>query len=358
MSEFDITQTRGLRPTDNPLDVLGLADLDDQPADEIRRRARYAMAERCQSWTPTGQARMDEIALAEYRRHTHAYDLLHGDAVGVCTAVARGGSMAEFIEAMPYPVTRELDWAALYARDLIVAAEEERGEHPFFTAEMILARMADCRLLGEATWGYRLAGIEPFELGEVLPALLALPEFSGRMFPEDLSAFAIKWRWSKWESKGRITFASIKAISRKERATWEAGPAPLFLVTINGPAWLTMTEVERMAVLHHELGHAEVDVVEEDNPGYVDPVLSLKAGTRGHDAEVIGLTWARFGPITLQEAFLIRAAVATPRYRELLAEAEVAGQADPFDLDRVKLLAETGDVDDIDGGDGDGGSPF
>ena len=357
MSEHDITQIRGLRPTDNPLAILGLADLEDQPAGEIQRRARYAMAECCQSWTPTGQARMDEIALAEYRRATHAYDLLHGDAVGVCNAVAHGDSLAELIDAMPYPAARELDWAALYARDLIIAAEEERDEHPFFTREMILVRQADCRVLGEATWGYRLAGLEPFELGEILPSLLALPEFASRQFPSDLSAFAIKWRWSKWESKGRITFASIKPVSRKERATWEAGPAPLFVITINGPAWLCMTEVERMAVLHHELGHAEVDMVEEDAPGFVDPVLSFKASTRGHDAEVIGLTWARFGPLTMQEAFLIQAAVATPRYQELLAEAAVAGVQDPYDLDRIKLLAEMGDVDDIDDDD-DGSSPF
>ena len=348
---------RGLVDTDNPLDVLELLDLDDQPAHEILRRARIAMVDRASHWTPTAAVRMDLLRLAEYRRTVHAYRLLHVHGPEILDALHRGGRISQFIAETPYPEEGELDWAALFARDLIIRAEEERGTYPVVTVEMVESQISACKLLGHSLWGYRLQGLEPFELGEMLPELLSLPEVACKGYPADLSAFAIQWRFARWASKGRTTYATIRAVSEKERQTWEAGPPPLFLVTINGPAWLVMTEHERMFVLHHELQHGEVDLIGDPEVDG-DCTLIMKPGTRGHDTEVMGATWARFGALNFTEAFAIKRAWENPRTRDLLAQAAEHAIQDPFDLERQMVEAEAEDLDTDEHRQVEGGDPF
>ena len=346
---------RGLQAGEDPTIVLSIEDATDQPASEIVSRARYAMAERCKNWTPSIGARWDEERWWNYRRFTHAYALLAADPPGLCDDIQHGSGVSrELLAEVPYPEHGELDWAALYARDLFQVGEDTRGdvdhidldEQAYMQARRTM--IAACKPLGESTWGYRLEGIEPFELGELLPGLLAYPEFALHGLPAgDLSCYAVKWRWSKWESQGCVIHATIKPLSPKERSTWEAGPPPLFVITINGPTWLLRNEHERVQLLHHELCHAKVDITDDDSE--MEDIAGMKPSSLPHDAEICGYTVARFGAMTVREARLIEAAWHNAHTQELLEAARRESLPSPFDLDRLNqpltAVAELGEPD-------------
>lgn len=339
---------RGLEAGDDPLLVLDLGEYVDESAGEICDRARYAMAERCRNWSPSIGARWDDDRWWSYRRWVHAYALLRADPPGVCTSVQRGsGVPRETLAEVPYPADGELDWAKLFALDLFQKGEDARNDEAQISGDMRRTMLTACKPLGESTWGYRLAGVEPFELREMLAGLLCLPEFTLNGLPaDDLSVYAIKWRWSKWESKGCTTLAAIKPVSPKERGTWEAGPPPLFVITINGPEWLLLTEHERMALLHHELCHAKVDVTDDD--GEVGDIVHLKPSSLPHDAEVMGYTAMRFGAMNVREAQLIEAAYHNAHTQALLEEARRQALPSPFDMERLSRppTAEDGHLGD------------
>lgn len=339
---------RGLQAGEDPMAVLDLQDFADQPAGEIATRARYAMAERCRGFTPRVGQRWDDDRWWQYRRYVHAYALLRADPPGLCADIQHGNGVSrELLAEVPYPENGELDWAALFAMDLFQTGEDARGdvehidldEQAYMQARRTM--IAACKPLGESTWGYRLEGIEPFELGEMLRALLCLPEFALNGLPsDDLSCYAVKWRWSKWESKstGKLTRATIEPISPKLRSTWEAGPPPLFVITLNGPDWLLLTEQERMALLHHELCHAKVNVSDDD--GELGDIAHLKPSSLPHDAEICGYTAARFGAMSVREARLIEAAWHNAHTQALLEAALQQSLPSPFDLNRLNQSAE------------------
>jgi len=355
--ELSILKTRGIRAKDNPLEILGLEDLDDQPFDEVLRRGRGTLARDCAWWTAEAGLRADDLRLADYRRKCHAYALLNSFGVDILNACLDGDKMTEFIKETPYPEHGDLDWAAIYAVDLIIRAEEIRNATGFFNQELIDGQEGPCKALGHSTWGYRLEGIHPFDVSEILQSLLTLPEIIAKGYPSDVTAFAIKWQWAKWHSKGSPVLGSIKPLTKKQRSTWTAGPVPLFIITLNGPAWLVMDDAdhERYTVLHHELMHGTVDI--EDKREDADPVLKMKPGTVGHDTEIMGASIARFGPLHIREAYLIQAAFNNPRTAQLLAIAATEGISDPYDLDRAYAppeLVEAGSENDPLGASGEG----
>jgi hypothetical protein len=111
----------------------------------------------------------------------------------------------------------------------------------------------------------------------------------------------IQWWTGNKATKGKVTLGKAGPVPIRERLTWAgSGPAPWFRVQLSLPYWLLASDELRFRLLHHELGHCQIEV---DDAGNAKPT------GRGHDVEEFSDTMARFGLFTKDQAELIAAAM-------------------------------------------------
>jgi len=127
-----------------------------------------------------------------------------------------------------------------------------------------------------------------------------LPEFAM------LRGFPIRYVWKRKAGAGggKVTLGTCAVTSSRFRMLWPGNdPAPWWEITIALDAWLLASENERLWLVHHELGHANVDV---DDEGEASP------SSRGHDVEEFYSSAGRFGPKDTAALRLARLTLAHP----------------------------------------------
>lgn len=103
---------------------------------------------------------------------------------------------------------------------------------------------------------------------------------------------------------GALVLGRCKAVSERDRATWEGEPPPPWWeIRLALPNWLLSRPIERLHVLHHELMHCDCDV---DKDGRERPTI------RPHDIEDNTASLGRFGPLTTDQGKALAAAFRHP----------------------------------------------
>lgn len=204
------------------------------------------------------------------------------------------------------------DWLPHYVMSRWFVADEARNGEQEILHEMVGQVFGGLEHAPAFIAGSRLAGVRECDVHPIINRLLPLPEFVDRCLPGDPTRFAIEWRVSPWKSKGMLVFGQCKPMPKRERALWSGAGKPFWRMTLSLPAWMMMDDGERERLVHHELGHAELEVSET---GKETPK------GRGHEMEEFAATVGRYGVMGEAQACVVAHAAAHPETVRLIEAA-------------------------------------
>jgi len=214
-----------------------------------------------------------------------------------------------------------VDWAPYYVQEMMWKAEGFRDGQTDISLSMVEMAAEELDLLPAFIPGPRLYTVHGFHVAEIITRLLDMKEFRDRALPEDPDAFKVIWRNSIWKSKNRLVAGMCGPISKREQQLYQGnGTCPLWKLELCLPYWTLLTDDqnEREALVHHEMCHAKLEIIEKDE-GKETILIPNPKGTP-HTIEQHVETMGRYGVQNSTEALAIAHAYLHPRTQAILKE--------------------------------------
>ena len=130
---------------------------------------------------------------------------------------------------------------------------------------------------------------------------------------DDVTVYGERIRWV-WKlntavKNDRAVLGTTSVVSQADRDLWPvgAGRPPMWKITLSLQAWIALSEMDRIRLVHHELAHVGLTADADGAP---------KACINAHDIEENLSTLARFGLADKSQAKVVAAAMAHPATEE------------------------------------------